>query len=111
MVRGGGAWFADAPTGEPVGFLGLGPAPDDIPPAEVPELYVRALVTSRTPAARGAGRLLLDHAVTLAQEQGVAQVRVDCYAGNGGRWSRSTSPAGSPGSGRSRSVRDGPAPC
>jgi GNAT superfamily N-acetyltransferase len=80
-----GAWFAETSGGDPVGFLGVGPALDHVPPAEVPEVYVRALVTSRTPEARGAGRLLLDHAMRLAQEQGVEQVRVDCFAGNDGR--------------------------
>ncbi|WP_432477247.1 GNAT family N-acetyltransferase [Nocardioides sp. GXQ0305] len=81
---GDGAWFAEA-DGTPVGFLGVGEAIDHVPPAEVPELYVRALVTCREPAARGAGRVLLEHAVALARQQGVEQVRVDCYAGNGGR--------------------------
>ena len=82
---GGDAWFADTAYGETAGFLGVGPAPVDVPPAEVPELYVRALVTSREPAARGAGRLLLDHVVVEAAARGVPQVRVDCFAGNGGR--------------------------
>lgn len=77
-------WFAEV-SGEPVGFLGIGPAPELVPAPEVPELYVRALVTSRSQAARGAGRLLLDHAVALAEQAGVAQVRVDCFAGNDGR--------------------------
>ncbi len=80
-----GAWFAETSGGDPVGFLGLGPALDHVPPAEVPEVYVRALVTSRAPEARGAGRLLLDHATRQAHEQGVDQVRVDCFAGNDGR--------------------------
>ena len=80
----GDAWFAEV-GGEPVGFLALGEPFDHVPPAEVPEVYVRALVTSRTPAARGAGRVLLDHAGRLAAERGVEQVRVDCYAGNDGR--------------------------
>ena len=81
---GDGAWFADA-GGMPVGFLAVGEALDHVPPADVPEVYVRALVTSRGPAARGAGRLLLGHATALAEQQGAAQVRVDCFAGNGGR--------------------------
>jgi GNAT superfamily N-acetyltransferase len=78
------AWFAEA-AGEPVGFLALGDALEHVPAAEVPEVYVRALVTSRTPAARGAGRALLDHACRVAAQRGVEQVRVDCYAGNDGR--------------------------
>jgi len=82
---GGGAWFADTSSGEPAGFLGLGPALAHVPPADVPELYVRALVTSRALPARGAGRLLLDHAFALAADAGLGQVRVDCFAGNDGR--------------------------
>ncbi len=81
---GDGAWFADAGDA-PAGFLAVGPALDHVPAPDVPELYVRALVTSREPAAAGAGRLLLDHAVDLARQQQVEQVRVDCFAGNGGR--------------------------
>ena len=81
---GGGGWFAQA-RGVRVGFLAVGEAVAPVPPAEVPEVYVRALVTSREAAARGAGRLLLEHAAALAGEQGVDQVRVDCFAGNDGR--------------------------
>ena len=81
---GGGGWFAEV-GGARVGFLGVGEALAHVSPAEVPEVYVRALVTSREPAARGAGRLLLEHAAALADEQGVDRVRVDCFAGNGGR--------------------------
>jgi ribosomal protein S18 acetylase RimI-like enzyme len=80
----GDAWFAEV-AGEPVGFLALGDALDHVPAAGVPEVYVRALVTSREAAARGAGRALLDHACRMAAERGLEQVRVDCYAGSDGR--------------------------
>jgi GNAT superfamily N-acetyltransferase len=80
----GDAWFAEV-AGEPVGFVALGEGLDHVPAAAVPEVYVRALVTSRAPEARGAGRALLDHACRVAAEREVEQVRVDCYAGNEGR--------------------------
>ena len=84
-LDGAGSWVAATGDGTPVGFLHVGPAPPYVPPATVPESYVVALVTSRAPDAGGAGRVLLEHAVDDARERGVARVRVDCFAGNGGR--------------------------
>jgi len=80
-----GSWVAQTRDGTAVGFLHVGSAPPYVPPATVPESYVVALVTSRAARARGAGRALLEHAVADARERGVERVRVDCFAGNGGR--------------------------
>lgn len=64
-----------------VGAVAVGTAPDYVPPAAEPELYVRLLVTDRACAGRGTGRRLLEHARTVAATAGVDLVRVDCYAG------------------------------
>jgi len=68
--------------GDVVGALAIGPAPEYVPPAVGPEVYVTALVGSRR--GRGAGRLLLAHARAEAVKRGVDRLRVDCYAGGGG---------------------------
>lgn len=70
---------------EPYAVLVLGDPPPHVSAARLPELYVVLLVSSRAPAARGAGRSLLDMAMALARDEGAHQVRVDCFAGNGGR--------------------------
>ena len=70
--------------GRPVAAMVLGCAPPYVPPATEPELYVVALVTSRAPAARGAGRVLLDTAEGEARARGLRLLRVDCFAGNDG---------------------------
>ncbi|QDY11584.1 GNAT family N-acetyltransferase [Micromonospora sp. HM134] len=64
-----------------VGAVAVGSAPDYVPPATEPELYVRLLVTDRACAGRGIGRQLLEHARTVAGAAGVDLLRVDCYAG------------------------------
>ena len=84
-LGGEGSWLAEAPDGSAAGFLHLGVAPGYVPAATVPEDYVVALVTSRAPEARGAGRALLDHALREATGHAVDRLRVDCFAGNGGR--------------------------
>jgi len=74
-------WLAEL-DGEVVGALALGEASGQVPPSEVPEIYVSWLVGSRT--APGAGRRLLDHARSEAEARGVDRIRVDCYAGDDG---------------------------
>jgi GNAT superfamily N-acetyltransferase len=70
--------------GRPVAAMVLGDAPAYVPPAAEPELYVVALVTSRDPGARGAGRVLLATAERETRERHLRLLRVDCFAGNGG---------------------------
>jgi hypothetical protein len=48
------------------------------------ELFISVLITSRSPEAKGVGKRLLAHADIVAAENGVEQLRVDCFAGNGG---------------------------
>nr|WP_296070965.1 GNAT family N-acetyltransferase [uncultured Actinoplanes sp.] len=64
-----------------VGAIGVGTAPDYVPAAREPELYVTLLVTDRAHAGSDIGGRLLDHARGLARTAGVGLLRVDCYAG------------------------------
>ena len=82
-ASGGGLRICET-AGRPVAAMVLGDAPPYVPQATEPEVYVVALVTSRTPEARGAGRALLDTAEHEARAQGVRLLRVDCFAGNDG---------------------------
>jgi GNAT superfamily N-acetyltransferase len=82
--RSGGLRIAHA-DGTPVGAMVVGAAPAYVFPAREPELYVRALVSSREhPAGRGAGRLLLAQARAEAVDRGLGLLRVDCWAGGEG---------------------------
>jgi GNAT superfamily N-acetyltransferase len=77
----GEAWLAET-DGRVAAFMSLGDALPYVPPTDVPELYVTGLVSARFPAARGAGRALLEHAKARAAEDGVERIRVDCYGGD-----------------------------
>lgn len=70
---------------ELLGVLASGPAPDYVPAATGPEVYVVALVAGRTPAAKGTGARLLRLAEQQAIDEGVDRVRLDCWAGGSGR--------------------------
>lgn len=74
--------------GRPVGALVLdtGPSPQmPIEPAGEPERYVRLLVSDRRHAGLGIGAALLAHAAEETRRAGVQLLRVDCWAGGGGR--------------------------
>ncbi|PRB10384.1 GNAT family N-acetyltransferase [Microbacterium sp. MYb72] len=79
-----GAWIAEHPDVGVIGVLVLGDAMDYVPAAEEPELYVRLLLASRDPRARGTGRRLLAFADDEARAAGVDRLRVDCYGGGTG---------------------------
>jgi len=66
---------------EPVGALVVGERMPYVPEAEVPELYVRFLVSDRSRKGQRIGTRLLQHARGLAEEAGVDQLRVDCFRG------------------------------
>ncbi|CAL9307017.1 GNAT family N-acetyltransferase [Streptomyces sp. SudanB25_2051] len=75
-------------AGTPVGAMVLdsGPSPlMPIAPAGEPERFVRLLVSDRRHAGRGIGAALLAHAVEETRRAGVRLLRVDCWAGGGGR--------------------------
>jgi GNAT superfamily N-acetyltransferase len=80
-----GLWIAEC-DGEPAGALKIGPtAPEYVPPAEEPECYVQLLLTSRRHAGEGIGSALLDLARERTRQARLRLLRVDCWAGAGGR--------------------------
>jgi GNAT superfamily N-acetyltransferase len=78
-----GLWIAES-AGHAVGALAVGEAMPYVPAATEPELYVQLLVTDRASAGQGIGAELLDHARSLARENGVDLLRLDCFAGGDG---------------------------
>ncbi|WP_228125850.1 GNAT family N-acetyltransferase [Alcaligenes faecalis] len=79
-----GAWVAEDQAGRVQGALILGESMPYVPAATEPEVYVRVLICSRDPQAKGLGRSLLGFADDQARRAGVAQLRVDCYGGGTG---------------------------
>lgn len=51
-----------------------------VPAIEVPELYLRLLISSRAFKGRRIGSRLIEHAREEAQRRGIELIRVDCYA-------------------------------
>lgn len=84
-LREPGTWMAELPNFGVVGALVLGEKYDHIPAAAEDELYVRLLLGSRLPAAKGVGRALLQFADVEAVRLGGTYLRVDCYNGGDGR--------------------------
>ena len=78
------AWVAEHPELGVCGAIVLGEAMPYVPSPDRPELYVRMLIASRDPQARGVGRMLMSLADSRAAGAGVEQLRVDCYAGGSG---------------------------
>ena len=72
-----------------VGALTVGQANPYVQPATEPELYVQFLISDRASSGKGISTLLLEQARTLARKAGVSLLRVNCYAGGGGRLVRS----------------------
>lgn len=71
--------------GVAIGVAVLTPEPSPyVGAADVPELFVRLLCTSRRRSGSGVGRALVEDAERLAREAGVGRLRVDCYAGSQG---------------------------
>ncbi|MCP2335257.1 GNAT family N-acetyltransferase [Actinomadura rupiterrae] len=83
LVKAGGTRVAVL-DGTIVGTVSLGSAPTYAPPAPVSELYVEALVTDRAHKGERIGTALLLQAREEALAAGVAQLRVDCWAGADG---------------------------
>jgi len=79
-----GAWVAEDSEGSIRAALVLGEAMPYVPPRTEPEIYVRLLVASRHPGARGLGRRMMAFADEQAQNAGVRRLRVDCYGGGSG---------------------------
>lgn len=66
---------------EPAGALVLGVHPPWVEPADVPERYIEALVTSRRHAGQDIGGALIRRAVEETRAAGIPLLRVDCWAG------------------------------
>jgi GNAT superfamily N-acetyltransferase len=64
-----------------VGALVVGERPEHVHPVAEPELYVELLLSSRARAGERIGARLVEHAVALASDAGLALLRVDCWAG------------------------------
>lgn len=79
-----GAWVAEERGGAVLAALVLGEAMPYVPAVTEPEIYVRLLVASRRPSARGIGRRLMAFADEQAKLAGVKRLRVDCYGGGSG---------------------------
>ncbi|GLW55281.1 GNAT family N-acetyltransferase [Kitasatospora phosalacinea] len=81
-----GADPGPGPDGAPLGICVLADrAPEHLPPAGEPELFVRWLVTDPAHRGAGIGAALVAEARRRARGRGVGLLRVDCYAGGGGR--------------------------
>lgn len=93
-AQGNGGWVALLPDGTVGGFLVVGDAHPYVPAATEPELYIVALIAARRPETRGFGHRLLRHADELAAKRGISELRVDCWAGGGGKLVRFYESAG-----------------
>ncbi|MEA2156356.1 MAG: hypothetical protein QOE11_2496 [Solirubrobacteraceae bacterium] len=80
----GGLWLAVAQDDleQTAGAIVLGDAPVCVPGPDRDELYVVVLLTATAWRGRGVGRRLIEHALATARDRGVAQLRVDCWAGD-----------------------------
>ena len=79
LAASGGLRIAEDPPGTPVGAAVLGARPPWVAPADEPERYLEALVTSRRRAGRGLGALLVRHVADEARAAGAVILRADCW--------------------------------
>ncbi|GGU93423.1 GCN5 family N-acetyltransferase [Streptomyces litmocidini] len=81
----GDPWIVEV-DGVPAGTMTLTPHPGQyVEPADEPEVYVRFLATDADFHGHGVGAALLAHAEAETRRRGVELLRVDCFAGGGGR--------------------------
>jgi GNAT superfamily N-acetyltransferase len=80
LVRDGGLHMLEC-DGELVGALAVGDRFEHVQALDVPELYIRLVLTSRRFSGNKFGDRLIDEALDLARRQDVTVVRVDCWAG------------------------------
>lgn len=77
--------IAPFPSPTPLGLLAFSPHrchPEIIPATSEPELYIHAILTSRTdPRAKGVGRALVVACEAAAIEKEVELLRLDCFDG------------------------------
>jgi GNAT superfamily N-acetyltransferase len=85
MAKADGLWVCEMGH-NPVGALIVQTTPTAyVAPSPVRELYVGLLLVSRQHVGEGVGSFLLEHARDLGKRRGVAQLRVDCWAGGSGQ--------------------------
>lgn len=85
LLASGELWIAEH-DGVPAGALIVSDRPDaHVPSVDEPERYVRLLITSRQRAGNNIGSVLLDKAKDIARADGISLLRVDCWAGGGGK--------------------------
>ncbi|TDP88958.1 GNAT family N-acetyltransferase [Labedaea rhizosphaerae] len=85
LIGSGELWIAEL-DGVAAGALIVSDHADEhVPTVDEPERYVRLLITSRALAGNGIGSLLLDKAKDIARADGIELLRVDCWAGGGGK--------------------------
>ncbi|MGF1425213.1 GNAT family N-acetyltransferase [Kitasatospora sp. LaBMicrA B282] len=74
---------AETPDGTVVGACVLArELPAGVAPADLPELYIRLLVTDATRRGSGIGAALIGDARAETARQGLPLLRVDCYGGD-----------------------------
>ena len=84
-VAAGTPWIAEV-DGVPAGTLTLSAAPGDyIAAVDEPERYIHLFAADHRFTGRGVGAALLAHAAEETRRAGVSLLRVDCYAGDGGK--------------------------
>jgi GNAT superfamily N-acetyltransferase len=80
------ARIAEDGLGRVIGVCVLADRPPSyVEPLAGPEIYLRLLVTDRARSGSGIGAALVADAREIARERGLDLLRVDCYAGAGGR--------------------------
>jgi ribosomal protein S18 acetylase RimI-like enzyme len=80
LVQHGGLQMLER-DGMVIGALEVGERFEHAKALDVPELYIRLVLTSRRFSGNKLGDLLIEEALNLARRQGAAVVRVDCWAG------------------------------
>jgi GNAT superfamily N-acetyltransferase len=80
LVQDGGLQMLER-DGVVIGALEVGQRFEHVKALDVPELYIRLVLTSRRFAGNKLGDLLIEEALDLARRHGAAIVRVDCWAG------------------------------
>jgi GNAT superfamily N-acetyltransferase len=80
MVRDGGLYMLES-DGVVVGALHVGERSEHVEALDVPEVYIRLVLTSRRFSGNRLGDRLIEEALDIARRKDVAVIRVDCWAG------------------------------
>jgi GNAT superfamily N-acetyltransferase len=80
LVQDGGLYMLEW-DGVLLGALAVGRRPEYVEALDVPELYIRLVLTSRRFSGNKFGDRLIEEALDLARRENASVVRVDCWAG------------------------------